>query len=129
MDLPGTPFTGKAVLISTGIPEFSDQIAAAQATRAAAVVLYRPQSEVPLGPDLYLDEAVSLPVVTVSMNTGTQLRSALERAGETPVILTWTADWAWSEPEGTSITSDFLLLLGCVRRAGHQTGYSCSRRR
>lgn len=107
VDLPGTPLTGKAVLISAGIPEFSDQIAAAQADGAEAVILYRPQSEIPLGPDLYLDEAVSSPVVTVSMNTGAQLRSAMKEAGDNAVVVTWTSDWAWSEPEGSSITSEF----------------------
>ncbi|MFT3943300.1 MAG: S8 family serine peptidase [Ancrocorticia sp.] len=99
VDLPGTPFTGKAVLISQGESNYADQVKAATADGAAAIIIHSARDGERIWPDPWGDEwEASLPVLLTSFDTGSQLRSIIKDSGKEPTILTWTDEWALSEP-------------------------------
>ena len=88
VDLPGTPFDGKAVVVSRGESSSYEKALAAQNDGASALIIYG-NGPSAFETDVFGDEWIEIPVVTVGYESGVWLESLVEASDE-PVILTWT---------------------------------------
>ncbi|MGJ9494208.1 S8 family serine peptidase [Actinotignum sp. GS-2025a] len=103
VDLPGTPFTGKAVLISRGTSTFYQKARAAQDDGAAAVIIYNNQPGT-LNATIAGDPAVTIPVIAVTQEQGERFEEAVAAGNAS---LEWTdAKRVATSPTGGKI-SDF----------------------
>ena len=88
VDLPGTPFTGKAVVVSRGESSSYEKAWAAQNDGAAALIIYGDGPSA-FETDVYGEEWVEIPVVTVAHESGVWLTSLVESSDD-PAVMTWT---------------------------------------
>ncbi|MFT3942499.1 MAG: S8 family serine peptidase [Ancrocorticia sp.] len=88
VDLPGTPFTNKAVVVSRGDSSSYEKGLAAQKDGAEALIIYG-TGPAAFETDVYGEEWVEIPVLTVTHDHGVWLESLIADSAE-PVILTWT---------------------------------------
>ncbi|MGJ9451396.1 S8 family serine peptidase [Actinotignum sp. GS-2025c] len=103
VDLPGTPFTGKAVLISRGTSTFYQKARAAQDDGAAAVIIYNNQPG-SLNATIAGSPAVTIPVIAVTQEQGERFEEAVAAGNAS---LEWTdAKRVAASPTGGKI-SDF----------------------
>ncbi len=86
VDLPGTPFKGKAVLIARGSSSFHKKALAAQNDGAAAVIIYN-NEEGALAADAGGEPAIRIPAAGVTQAEGAKLEAAVA-AG--PASIEWT---------------------------------------
>ncbi len=86
VDLPGTPFKGKAVLIARGSSSFHKKALAAQNDGAAAVIIYN-NEEGALAADAGGEPAIRIPAAGVTQAEGAKLEAA---AGAGPASIEWT---------------------------------------
>lgn len=103
VDLDGEPFAGKAVLVSRGTSSFYEKALAAQKDGAAAVIIYNNAAGV-INATVEGDEAITIPVVTITQAAGQTLASAIA-AGST--TLSWTDQYSTAQDPNGGITSDF----------------------
>ena len=86
VDLPGTPFKGKAVLIARGSSSFHKKALAAQNDGAAAVIIYN-NEEGALAADAGGEPAIRIPAAGVTQAEGAKLEAA---AAAGPASIEWT---------------------------------------
>ncbi|MGJ9519798.1 S8 family serine peptidase [Actinotignum sp. GS-2025c] len=103
VDLPGTPFTGKAVLVSRGTSTFYQKARAAQDDGAAAVIIYNNQPGT-INATIAGNPPVTIPVIAVTQEQGERFEEA---AAAGNASLEWTdAKRVATSPTGGKI-SDF----------------------
>ncbi|MFT3943160.1 MAG: S8 family serine peptidase [Ancrocorticia sp.] len=105
VDLPGEPFTGKAVLVSRGESSFYTKAAAAQGDGAAAVIIYNNQPGI-ISPTVEGDPKIEIPVVVISQEEGASLDS-LVSASSTPITMEWTSETTASVDDNGGRISEF----------------------
>ncbi|MDO4887916.1 MAG: S8 family serine peptidase [Actinomycetaceae bacterium] len=88
VDLDGTPFTGKAVLVSRGATPFGDKVKAAQYDGAEAVIIYNSAAGT-FSADASDEEDLEIPAVAISRDDGRALEE-LVAAG--PTSIAWVAE-------------------------------------
>ena len=106
VDLPGEPFTGKAVLVFRGDSSFHDKAIAAQRDGAAAVVIANNVTGT-ISASVQGADPITIPVVTITQEDGLAVQAAITGASEeSPATLVWTSQTAVSEdPVGGEIST------------------------
>ena len=103
VDLPGTPFKGKAVLVSRGSTEFHEKALAAQNDGAAAVIIYN-NEEGALMAEATGEPAIRIPTVGITQAEGAKLEAA---AAAGSASIEWTRDEVVSANSNGGALSDF----------------------
>lgn len=101
VDLPGTPFEGKAALVSRGETTFYEKAVAAQADGAKAVIIYNNEPgllNASASPDL------TLPAVTITQDEGKKLEDLVAKGKTT---ITWTEEKVASHNHDDGVVSNF----------------------
>lgn len=101
VDLPGTPFLGKAALVARGDSTFSEKAQAAQADGAEAVIIYN-NVEGLLQASAYPE--VTLPAVTVTKDEGAKLEGLVAKGKAT---ITWTKEKVAVHQPDDGVVSNF----------------------
>ena len=103
VDLPGTPFKGKAVLVARGSTKFHEKALAAQNDGAAAVIIYN-NEEGALMADAGGEPAIRIPTVGVTQAEGAKLEAA---AAAGSASIEWTREEVVSADSNGGALSDF----------------------
>ena len=102
VDLPGTPFKGKAVLVSRGSTEFHEKALAAQNDGAAAVIIYN-NEEGALMAEATGEPAIRIPTVGITQAEGAKLEAA---AAAGSASIEWTREEVVSADSNGGALSD-----------------------
>ena len=102
VDLPGTPFKGKAVLVARGDTKFHEKALAAQNDGAAAVIIYN-NEEGTLGAEAKGEPAIRIPTVGVTQAEGAKLEAA---AAAGSASIEWTREEVVSADSNGGALSD-----------------------
>ena len=103
VDLPGTPFKGKAVLVARGSTEFHEKALAAQNDGAAAVIIYN-NEEGALMAEATGEPAIRIPTVGITQAEGAKLEAA---AAAGSASIEWTREEVVSANSNGGALSDF----------------------
>ena len=103
VDLPGTPFKGKAVLVARGDTKFHEKALAAQNDGAAAVIIYN-NEEGTLMAEVRGEPAIRIPTVGVTQAEGAKLEAA---AAAGSASIEWTREEVVSADSNGGALSDF----------------------
>ena len=103
VDLPGTPFKGKAVLVSRGSTKFHEKALAAQNDGAAAVIIYN-NEEGALMAEATGEPAIRIPTVGITQAEGAKLEAA---AAAGSASIEWTREEVVSANSNGGALSDF----------------------
>ena len=103
VDLPGTPFKGKAVLVSRGRTKFHEKALAAQNDGAAAVIIYN-NEEGALMAEATGEPAIRIPTVGITQAEGAKLEAA---AAAGSASIEWTREEVVSANSNGGALSDF----------------------
>ena len=103
VDLPGTPFKGKAVLVARGSTEFHEKALTAQNDGAAAVIIYN-NEEGALMAEATGEPAIRIPTVGITQAEGAKLEAA---AAAGSASIEWTREEVVSANSNGGALSDF----------------------